>query len=152
MQVEVAETRKINHPLRNDSAITNDDDCVGLERCELSAQFFAVLDLVGLDDRQAELLRALLYGRGNDFQASAARLVRLRDDQLHGKASLNQSLERGNGKARRAGEREFEVCSHQQSGTSMRSEPRCFYHSPAFISLRILRFIKSRFNALMWLI
>ena len=25
------------------------------------------------------------------------------------------------------------------------------YHSPAFISLRILRFIKSRFRALMWL-
>jgi hypothetical protein len=25
------------------------------------------------------------------------------------------------------------------------------YHSPAFIILRILRFIKSRFSALMWL-
>src|SRR6202023_2296732 len=29
--------------------------------------------------------------------------------------------------------------------------PGFLYHSPAFISLRILRFMKSRFKALMWL-
>ena len=38
VQVDVAERRKIEHPLRNDAAVTDDDDGVGLERGELSAE------------------------------------------------------------------------------------------------------------------
>src|ERR1700680_4137344 len=48
VQVDVPERRKIEHPLRNDAAIADDDDGVGLERSELSAEFVVGFDAIGL--------------------------------------------------------------------------------------------------------
>ena len=39
VQVDVAERREIEHPLRNDAAVADDDDGVGLEGGELGAEF-----------------------------------------------------------------------------------------------------------------
>ena len=50
VQVDVAEWREIEHPLRNDAAVADDDDGVGLEGGELGAEFVVGLDAVGLGD------------------------------------------------------------------------------------------------------
>ena len=59
VQVDVAEWREIEHPLRNDAAVTDDDDGVGLEGGELGAEFVVSLDAVGLSDGEIQF-RALI--------------------------------------------------------------------------------------------
>ena len=51
VQVDIAERGQIEHPLRNDAAVTDDDDGVRLELGELSAEAGVVLDAFGLGDR-----------------------------------------------------------------------------------------------------
>jgi len=36
VQIDIAERRKIEHPLRNDAAITDHNDCIGFQSIELS--------------------------------------------------------------------------------------------------------------------
>ena len=49
MQIDVAKWRQIDHPLRNDAAITDDDDRIWLNGRELGAEFFVRFDLIRLD-------------------------------------------------------------------------------------------------------
>ena len=60
MQVDVAERREVEHPLRDDAAVADYDDGVGLEGGELRAEFFVGLDAVGLGDREIQFQRGLL--------------------------------------------------------------------------------------------
>jgi len=53
VQVDVAERRKIEHPLRNDAAVAHHDDGVRLESRKLSAEIGIVLDALRLDGRQS---------------------------------------------------------------------------------------------------
>jgi len=50
VQVDVADRREIEHPLRNDAAVANDDDGVWFQGGELGAEFLVSLDAVGLGD------------------------------------------------------------------------------------------------------
>jgi hypothetical protein len=54
MQVNIAKTRQINHPLRNDAPIPNDDNCVGIDGGKLRSEFAVVLNALRLRDRQIE--------------------------------------------------------------------------------------------------
>ena len=57
VQVDVAERREIEHPLRNDAAVADDDDGVGLECGELGAKFVVGLDAVRLSDGKIQFQR-----------------------------------------------------------------------------------------------
>ena len=48
VEIDVAKRGEIEHPLRNDAAVTDDDDGVGLEGCKLSAEGVVIFDAVGL--------------------------------------------------------------------------------------------------------
>ena len=78
----------------------------GLERGKLGAEFFIVLDALRLDDRQMKCESTLLHRRWSKRKSTSARLVRLRDHQTNREARVNQSFERGHGKARRSAEDE----------------------------------------------
>src|SRR5580658_6515480 len=101
MQVDVAQSRQIDHPLRNDTSITDHYDCVGLEGGKLGAEFVIVLDALRLRGGQLKREGRLLYRRRSKRKSTSARLVRLRDHQRNLKARVNQRFQRGNGKARR---------------------------------------------------
>ncbi len=60
VQVDVAERRKIEHPLRNDAAVADDDDGVGFEGGELGAEFVVGLDAVGLGDGKIQFAARIL--------------------------------------------------------------------------------------------
>ena len=62
VQVDITEGWKVEHPLRNEAAVADDDDGFGLECGELGAEFVVVLDLVGLYYWQRESNRGLLDG------------------------------------------------------------------------------------------
>src|ERR1700722_4509999 len=65
MQIDVAESGEIEHPLWNDAAVTDDDNGVGLERGELRMEFLVGFDAVGLDDWKTQLECWLLDGRAD---------------------------------------------------------------------------------------
>ncbi len=50
MQVDVAEWGKIEHPWRNDAAVADDYDGVGIKGGELSAEFVVGFNALGLGD------------------------------------------------------------------------------------------------------
>jgi len=54
MQIQVSEAREINHPLRDDAAIPDDDDRVGPQCFKLFPKFMIRLDCRGLRNRDAE--------------------------------------------------------------------------------------------------
>ena len=108
MQIDVAKRRQIDHPLRNDASIADYDDCVGLEGGELGAEFVVVLDALGLRDRQIKREGGLFYRRMSKHKTTSPRSVRLRDHQANREARVDQLLQRGHGKARRAAEDESE--------------------------------------------
>ena len=97
MQVEVAERRQIDHPLRNDAAIAHDDDGLRSDLLQLSAEFLVVLDPVRLDDGQVECEGDTFDRRRDNFHAAAAGPIRLRHDQLHAEARGYKLLECGYG-------------------------------------------------------
>src|SRR5712671_966418 len=53
MQIDVPERRQVEHPLRNDTAVADNDYDVRLEIGQLRAEFFVALDLIGLRDWQS---------------------------------------------------------------------------------------------------
>ena len=55
MQVDVAQRRQIDHPLRNDASVADDDDRLRRDAFQLRAKFLVVLDLLRLGDRKIEL-------------------------------------------------------------------------------------------------
>ena len=57
VQVDVAERRKIKHPLWNDAAVAHHDDGIGLQIGELTAEVVIVLDFFRLRDSAALFAR-----------------------------------------------------------------------------------------------
>jgi hypothetical protein len=108
VQIDVAKRRKVKHPLRNDAAVTDHDDGVGLESGELRAEGVILLDGFRLCDGQAQLQRAPLDRGRNKFEAATFGTVRLRDYATDVESSVDQFVERGHGEARRAAENEIE--------------------------------------------
>ena len=71
MQIDVAERRQVQHPLRNDAAVADDDDRVEFERGELGAKFVVDFNFVGLSDGQSQLQSGLLDRRRRQLQSAA---------------------------------------------------------------------------------
>src|SRR5213078_4861697 len=103
MQIDVAEFWKLQHPGRDDAAITDNDNGIGIDFCELRFQLFVGLDFFRLVNRQAQLQGALLDWRGNQLQPAASRAIRLGHDQSYVER-LDQLLQCGNRKLRSATE------------------------------------------------
>ena len=94
MHVDPAEPRKINHPLRNDAAIADDDDRVRANRRKLVAEFGVVLDGGGLQQRQRpRRMAASCTGRNGHFHPAPARPIRLRHHQRHGMSSGEPTIQ-----------------------------------------------------------
>ncbi len=110
VQVEISKTREIDHPLRDDAAITDDNDRVGTELRKLLAKFFVVLDLAGLDDLNAQADGGPFDGRNRQFHSAAPRPVRLRNHQRHGMPTFDQFFKGRNSKTRRAAENQNHKC------------------------------------------
>ena len=104
VQVDVAERREIEHPLRDDAAVADDDDGVGLEGGELGAEFFVGLDAVGLGDGEIQFQGGLFYWAMHEFEAAAFGAVGLRDDEVDAESGGDQFFERRDGEGRRAAE------------------------------------------------
>src|SRR5579863_2964246 len=100
MQVYVAKRWQIEHPLRNDAAITDDNDGISLESGQLSAELVVVPDAFGPGDGQFQLHSALFDRRGTRFKAPSFGPIRLRDNELNMKSCLYQFVECRHGKAR----------------------------------------------------
>src|SRR5262245_15079237 len=108
MKINVAEGRQIEHPLRDNAAVADDDDGFGFKRGKLAAEFFVIFYLVGLRDRNFQAKRGLFYGRRNEFKTATLGAVRLRNDEAYTKSCARQTFERGNSKKWRTAEDEIE--------------------------------------------
>jgi hypothetical protein len=112
VEVEVAEGRKIEHPLRNDAAVADNDDGVGLEGGELGAKFVVSLDAVGLGKGEIEFQCRFFDWRLHEFEAAPFGTIGLSDDEMNAESGGDQLFERGDGEARSAAENEIESLSH----------------------------------------
>ncbi len=121
MQIEIAETREVDHPLRDDASIADDDDRVGTERSKLLAKCVVVLDLVGLDHRNAQTDGRLFNGRNRQFHSAAAGAVRLGNYQRHGMTSFDQSFKSRNGETRSAAKDENHFRSQRAASFELRA-------------------------------
>ena len=63
MQIDIAEPRQSDHPVRNESAVANDDDRVRLDRFQLAAEFRIILDALWLNNGEQKLDGFLLDWR-----------------------------------------------------------------------------------------
>src|SRR6185369_5937255 len=115
VDIDVAEGRKVDHPLGDDATIGDDDDGVRLNRFQLRTKVGIDLDLLRLHYRDSVLERDLLYGGRDHFETAALGTIRLGNDELHVEACLQQSFETGNCKRRRSAEDQF----HRVNGTGV---------------------------------
>ncbi len=104
MQVYISKPGKINHPLRNDAAIANNNDRVRANRNKLVAEFGIVLDGTGLQHGNAEAERRLFHGRNGHFHPPSARPIGLRHHQRNGMPGRDQFLQRRDSETRSAAE------------------------------------------------
>ena len=129
VQVEISKTREIEHPLRDDAAVADDNDRVRVESRKLLPEFVVVFDFVGLRDWKFQADGCVFYGGDCQIHSAAAWTVRLRDDQRHGVAGLYQLLEGWDGKARGAAEDQehrSRVTGHRSSKSTLkRDEAGC---------------------------
>ena len=134
----------------------------GASRSKLPAKFLVVLDLVRLADLQSQLQRPAASPAKARVPCPGPGACPVGSRPEARKTGLHQLFESRHGKGRRAAENEIERSRasdvRPQTQIAVRVDVRgltpdaCVpYHSPAFISLRILRFMKSRLSALMWL-
>ena len=89
VQIQVPEPRKIDHPLRNDAAVADDDDGVGANRGKLISEFHVVLDRCGLHYSKTQADRPILHGRDGYFHSAPAGPIGLRDHQGQEKTGLD---------------------------------------------------------------
>ena len=99
MEVEVAEWREIEHPLRDDAAVTDDDDGVGLDVAAIGRGILRCFDAVGLCDGKVQLQGGRFYWRCHEFEAAAFGTVGLGHDEVQAESGGDQLLERGNGES-----------------------------------------------------
>src|ERR1035441_4752090 len=176
MQIQISEAGKINHPLRNDASIADDDDRVNdrvrTNRRQLGAEFGVVLDGVRLHHGNTQADCRIFHGRNGHFHSAPARPIGLRYQQRHGMTSLDQSLQGRDSESRSSTENQNHrravtiaftafVIPSEAKNLHFAAECRSLaslgmtiheegpYHSPAFTIFLILRLIRSRFSALM---
>src|SRR5438094_410644 len=101
MQIDVAELRQIEHPLRNNAAIADHDDRIGISLLQVCAQLFVVLDLFRLVDRQTGFFSRPLHRRCDKLESAALRAIRLSDYQADSER-LGKLLQSGDRKSRSA--------------------------------------------------
>ena len=104
MQIQISEPGKINHPLRNDAAIADDNDRIRSNCHKLVAEFGIVFDGNGLYHGNAQAGGRILHRRNRHFHAAPARPIRLRHHHRHGMTGLDQSLQGRDSEARSATE------------------------------------------------
>src|ERR1019366_1999435 len=92
MQIQISKPRKIDHPLRDDAAVADDDNRVWANRRELVAEFGVVLDGRGLHDGNAQVDCGIFHWRNGHFHPASARAIGLRHHQRHGMSSADQFL------------------------------------------------------------
>ena len=124
MQVQISESRKIDHPLRNDAAIAHDNDGVRVDRRQLIAEFGVILDGSGLHDGNPQVRRRIFHRRNCNFHPASARPIGLRYRQHHGMPRIDQSLQGRDSESRRATENQKH--SDQVSGFRTSSDSTCF--------------------------
>src|SRR5215469_2838477 len=119
--------------------------------CQAAAKLLVVLNLFRLCNPQAQLESLLLHRRSSEFEAASPRPVGLRRDQADCEFRRGQPFERRHRESGGSAEDEIERLRHgiMVINAAMIQE---FYHSPALASLRILRLMRSRLRALIWLI
>ena len=82
VQIDVAEGRKLEHPLGNDAAVADDDDGVGLERAQLSAEFVIASNSVRLGDRKVQTQSGFFHRRRDQFEAASFWTIRLGNHEM----------------------------------------------------------------------
>src|SRR5262249_12720628 len=97
MQIDVAEWRQVEHPIRKKSAISDPHDSQWLCSLKPRAKVLIIFDLLRLSDRNFELLSDLLHRRRNGLHPSAGGPIRLRDDEPNIVASTRERLQCWNG-------------------------------------------------------
>ncbi len=102
MQINVAKPRQIKHPFWNDAAISNDENCIRLDRLKLSAELFVGLDLFRLDHGDSMGERGALHRRRLHLHAAPCGPIRLRHDQRHLVAGSEDRLQSRHGELRRS--------------------------------------------------
>src|SRR3979411_106085 len=112
MEVDVAQWRKSEHPLRDNASVTHYDDRIWSKSCQLGAELVVIFDFVRLNDWQSEFQRALFHWRCGRFQASAFRSIRLRNDHTDVESGIGEFFEGRDCKARCAAENELEGRRH----------------------------------------
>jgi hypothetical protein len=108
VNVDVAEGREVEHPLRDDSAIAYDNDGIGLSCDELAAEFFVGLDALRLTDGEIQFERGLLDRGDDELEAAPFGAIGLRDDEVDVMSGGDQRFERWYGEARGSAENEGE--------------------------------------------
>ena len=108
VKVDVAEPREIQHPLRDEAAVTNHNDSLGLESGDLGAEFFVGLDALRLGDGEIEFQCRLFDRRRHDFKAATLRAVGLSHDEMHAESGSSQLFEGGYSETWRAAKREIQ--------------------------------------------
>ena len=101
--------RQIDHPLRNDAAVADDNDRFRTDLFQSRAKLGVILDPLRLHDRHSQLQRQLLYGRETQFHAAPARPVGLRDDQVNPMSLLCEYSQSGHCELRCTAENQIHV-------------------------------------------
>jgi hypothetical protein len=104
MQIDAAIRREVEHPLRNDAAVGDDEDGLRKNVFEQGAELEVVLDLLRLNDRNAVFESYTLYGRRLHFHAPACGAVGLRDHKGNFVTGSDDGFEGRNGELRSATE------------------------------------------------
>ena len=107
MEIDVAEGRKVEHPLRNDASVADDDDGVGFDGGELGAEFVVGLDAVGLRDGKIQFQGGMFDGRRDEFEAAAFGAIGLGDYEVDAVIG-GEFFERRDGEAWGSAEDEIE--------------------------------------------
>src|ERR1700728_4923452 len=108
MKVDVAEGRKIEHPLGNDASVANDNDRIRMKGRKLRPEFLIHLDAIRLGDWNPESRRRLFYRRANEFETASFGTIRLGNHKVSAEAGRGQLFERRNSESRRAAENEIQ--------------------------------------------
>ena len=114
VDVETSQSRRVQHPLRQDQAVRGDDHRVGVcgadrgaRRGGLVGELAIQAQAAWLCDRQAVRQRAQLDRRGLQLHAAPRRAVRLAQHQWNLKPGREQPFQRHAGELRRTGKNDF---------------------------------------------
>src|SRR5262249_36545438 len=102
MKIQIAESRKVEHPLGNDAAVADHDDRVWFTSSEFRAKFVVGFNFFWLRDGNAEAQRGLFDRRERHFHATSMSTIRLRDHQRYGITCRDKLFQGRNSKGRSA--------------------------------------------------